>query len=195
MANSKYEQARAVKEQGRREVDMTSIKTSSVKRGYKKVKKSPILIVIVVFLVLGAVAGFFIAKNSCVFYMNDYFVNDVVASEVDYVYVDMSVHKQQLIEADKKTAIPVGVTTEQVYSTMKLKDCGVTAKFLGVDITDSVKVKYYYREDISHNMVEVSAVDVKTAGVYYIEYTSSHFAYKDIKLIRTIIVTEVEVDG
>lgn len=195
MADPKYEKARAVKQSSRREVDTGSIKTSSVKRGYKKIKKSPILIIIAVFLILGATAGFFVAKFTCTFHMNEYKVNGVNSQEADYVYVDMSAHKDNLIDADKKSASPTGVTTGQVYSTMKLEDCGVTAKFLGLDITNTVTVKYYYREDISHEMIQVSSVDVKTAGVYYIEYTSSHFAYKDIKLIRTIIVTEVEVDG
>ena len=127
--------------------------------------------------------------------MNAYNVNGVASTEVDYVYVDMSAHKEQLKEEDKKKEHPVGVTTGQVYSTMKLEDAGVTAKFLGFDITDTVTVKYYYREDISHDMVQVSAVDVQVAGVYYIEYTSSHFAFKNIKLIRTVVITEVEVDG
>ena len=195
MAQSKYEQARAVKQSSRRDFDMGSINSSSARKGYKKVKKSPILLIITIFLILGAVGGFFLARSTCEFYMNDYKVKGVTSAEVDYVYVDMSSHKEQLIEIDKASDHPVGVTTGQVYSTMTLEDGGVTAKFFGTDISDSVSVKYYYREDISQDMIEVSSIDVKTAGVYYIEYTSSHFAYKNIKLIRTIVVTEVEVDG
>ena len=195
VAGSKYEQARAVKQSGRRDIDTGSISSSSARRGYKKLKKSPLLLIIAIFLSLGAVGGFFLAKSSCVFYMNEYKVNGAKSTEIDYIYVDMSAHKNKLVEADKASGHPVGVTTGKVYSTMILEDGGVTASFLGIDITDSVTVKYYYREDISHDMVQVSAIDIKTAGVYYIEYTSSHFAYKNVKLIRTIIVTEVEVDG
>ena len=190
MADSRYEQARAVKKSNRSEANV-NIKSSSVKRGYKKIKKSPLLIVIAVFLCLGIVAGFFVSRETCSFYMNDYKVNGVSSVEADYVYVDMTMHKQQLIASLGAESFTMG----QVYSTLDLKDGGVTAKFLGMDISDSVTVKYYYREDISHEMVAVSSIDVQTAGVYYIEYTTSHFAYKNVKLIRTIIITEVEVDG
>lgn len=192
MAQARYEQARAIKKNSGREVEASSISSSSVKKSYKKIKKSPVLIIAVVFMILGALGGFFIAKSTCSFYMNEYKINGKVAEESDYIVVDMSEYKQQL---ENSLGINAGVTTSQVYSTMNLEDSGVTAKFLGVDITNSITIKYYYREDISHDIVEVSSVDVKTAGVYYIEYTSSHFAYKNTKLIRTIIVTEVEVDG
>ena len=50
MADARYEQARAVKKDGNKGVDVSSINGSSVRKVYKKVKKSPILIVIVVFL-------------------------------------------------------------------------------------------------------------------------------------------------
>jgi len=192
--DKRYEQARATKVSGKSEFDSDSIKGSTVRKGYRKIKKSPLLIIIAVSLIVGIVAGFFITKSTSAFKMNGYSVNGISATEVDYVVVDMTTHKDNLVDADQKGA-KVGVSMDQVYATMNLVDGGVTAKFLGMDITDTVTVKYYYREDISHDMKEVSKIDVSTAGVYYIEYTSSHFAYKDVVLIRTIIVTGVEVDG
>lgn len=195
MAEQRYEQARATKVSTKRDYDGGGWSKSDAKRATRKIKKSPLLIVIALSLVVGIVGGFFLTKATTTFKMNNFYVGGVASAEVDYVLVDMTSHKERIIDADQKSGTPVGVTTDMVYQTMKLKDEGVTAKFFGKDISDTVTVKYYYREDISHDKREVSGIDVSTAGVYYIEYTSSHFAHKNTTLIRTIIVTEVEVDG
>ena len=195
MAEKRYEQARATRVSGNHEFDTDGVNKSSMKRASRKIKSSPLLIVIAVSLVVGVVCGFFFARGTSAFTMNDYTVNGVVAPEADYVVVDMTAHKEKLVDEDQKSGTPVGVTMGQVYSTMKLNDGGVCAKFLGKDISNTITVKYYYREDISHDKIEGTGIDVSTAGVYYIEYTSSHFAYKNVTLIRTIIVTGVETDG
>ena len=73
-----------------------------------------------------------------------------------------------------------------------LDDEGVTCKIFGIDLSKSVSVKYFYREDITKDATEVENINLDVAGVYYIEYTSSNFLYKNTTLIRTVIVSEVE---
>jgi len=182
-----YSRARATKK-------TTSINNTTVsKRNQKKVlttiKKSPILIVAVLFLIIGIAGGFFAYKSLSFFEMNTYLVNGVASEEIDYIIVDVSTIKEEALNTN------ANVTMDQIYSSINLEDKHVKCKFFGVDVSDSVSTKYYYREDISHDVKEVNSIDVTTAGVYYIEYTSNFFAFKNKTLIRTIIVTEVENDG
>lgn len=159
----------------------------------KSILKSPLLLIITIALVVGAVGGFFLSKSTSTFVMNDYFVNGVKAEELDYVTVEVDNYKQSLLQEFETNGTEFKM--ENVYNTLQLKDNGVTIKFLGKDISSTVKTRILYREDITHDPVEVSKIDVAVAGVYYIEYTSTHFAYKGTTLIRTIVVKGVEVDG
>jgi hypothetical protein len=186
--NDRWAAARAAKERKRLDSDITLSKRQQ-KKAVNTVKKSPVLIVVVIALIIGAVAGYFAFTFLSPFEMKDYYVNNVKSSEKDYVIVDMSDLKE-----DYKTANPEG-SLEDFYSSINLKDDGFDCKFFGIDISDTVKTKYYYREDISHDHRETDKIDLKTPGVYYIEYSSSHFAFKNKVLIRTIIITEVENDG
>ena len=192
MAEKNYDKARAYKSSSanKAEVDAGSINTRKTKKHAKKIWKSPLLLIIAITTIVGLVGGFFLTKFTSKFEMNKFYVAGVESSEVDYVEVDVSAHKETLEQSAGSS-----VTTEQAYATLGLTDKGVTIKFLGMDISKTVKTRYLYREDITHEVQEVNKVDVSVAGVYYIEYTSSHFAYKNVTLVRTIIVTGVEVDG
>ena len=72
---------------------------------------------------------------------------------------------------------------------------GVEVSFFGKSLKSDVKRVLYYREDKSHDIVEVEFIDLEKSGIYYEEYTVDHFAFRNSKLIRTIIVTGVENDG
>lgn len=181
--------ARAAKERKSLETKDINLTKRQKNKAVNTVKKSPVLIVIVIALILGLVAGFFAFTLLSPFEMKDYKVNGVVSSEKDYVIVDMLD-----IKGDYLAIHPDG-SMEDIYASIELLDEGYECKFFGVDVSDSVTTKYYYREDISHDQEEVDKIDVTNAGVYYIEYKSSHFAFKNKVLIRTIIVTEVENDG
>jgi len=143
----------------------------------------------VIFLIIGAVGGFFAYKNLSSFSMNYYKVNGVASAENDYVIIDMLEIKENYLKINPSAEM------EEIYNSINLEDSSVICKFFGIDKSDSVSVKYLYREDISHDTKEVNKVDVRVPGVYYVEYTSSFFAFKNVTLIRTIIVTEVENDG
>jgi len=189
MAEDRWAAARAAKERKRLEGLDVNLSKRQQKKAINKVKKSPVLIVIVVSLILGLVAGFFAFHFLSTFEMKDFKINGATASEKDYVIVDMLYIKGDYLSLHPEASM------EDIYSSIELKDEGFNCKFFGMDIRDSVTKKYYYREDISHDTNEVDGIDVETAGVYYIEYKSSHFAFKNKTLIRTIIVTEVENDG
>lgn len=184
-----YSKARAKKTSSSKVSTNSSISKSDAKKVASKVKKSPILIVVVLALIIGAAAGWFAYDYLSGFEMAAFSVCGVECSESDYVIVDVSTLKEEYLKID------ADATMEEIYASINLKDDGVVCKFFGVDVSSTVTTKYYYREDISHDVKEVSGIDVQTAGVYYIEYTSSHFAFKSTTLIRTVIVTEVENDG
>ena len=180
--------ARAAKERKRLEGDINLSKRQK-RKAVNTVKKSPVLIIIVIALIIGALAGFFGFTFLSPFDMKDFYVNNIKSSEKDYVVVDMLDLKEDYVLANPDKDM------ESFYASINLKDDGFVCKFFGFDISNTVKTKYYYREDISNDPVETDKIDVTTAGVYYIEYTSSHFVFKNKTLIRTIIVTEVENDG
>ena len=182
-----YSRARATKKTITKST--SNLSNKSTKKAMKAIKKSPILIVAVLFLIVGVAGGFFAFKMLSLFEMNSYFVNGVESAEKDYVIVDVSAIKESFLLNNPDA------TMDEIYAAINLEDKSVSCKFFGLDIVDTVTTKYYYREDISHNTTEVEKVDIEKPGVYYIEYTSSHFAYKNKILIRTIIITEVENDG
>ena len=72
---------------------------------------------------------------------------------------------------------------------------GVEVSFFGKSLKDDGKRVIYYREDKSHDISEVEFIDLEKSGIYYEEYTVDHFAFRNSKLIRTMIVTGVENDG
>ena len=193
-SENSYERARAYRSDERRQTaDQPSISKSKAKRQAKKIIKSPLLLVIVITSIIGILGGYFLTKALCTFELNEYYVSGTIAAEKDYVIVDVSAHKEKREDAALKAGQEI--TMEEIYSSLGLVDKGASIKFMGVDVSDSVVVNYYYREDISHETKKTDKIDVSVPGVYYIEYTSSHFAFKNVKLIRTVIVTGVEIDG
>ena len=75
------------------------------------------------------------------------------------------------------------------------KEQGATLKVLGKDLSEEVKLSYYYREDISYDATACDGVDTSVAGYYYAVYTNDTIFYKNVQLIRTIEVLRVEDDG
>ena len=185
-----YSKARATKKSAEISAGKGSnLSKKEQKKVAKTIKKSPILIVAVVFLLIGLVGGFFAFKFLSPFEMLGFKVNGNLALENDYIIVEMSELKDEYFKQNPTAEM------EEFYASVSIEDLGFECKFFGVDMSKSVTQKYYYREDVSHETVEVSEIDIETPGVYYIEYKSSHFAFKNKTLIRTIIVTGVENDG
>lgn len=185
-----YSKARATKSSK----EFSSNKGSNLsKRQQNKVKKtilkSPVLIVSLLFLIIGVAGGFYAFKFLSPFEMKGYKVNGVACAENDYVVIEMQELKDDYFAKNSQAEM------EDFYASISIEDLGFECKFFGVDMSNTVKTKCYYREDISHSAVETDKIDIETPGVYYIEYTSSHFAFKNKTLIRTIIVTGVENDG
>ena len=183
-----YSRARATKKSSSVQVN-TNVSKRSSKKAVNTIKKSPILMLVFICLIIGVAGGFLAFKTFSTFEMNTFIINGVASAEVDYIVIDMTKIKEEFLKIDEDA------TMDEIYTSISLKDNLTTCKFFGADITDTVKIKYYYREDISQDAQETDKIDVKTPGVYYIEYTSSHFAFKNKTLIRTIIVTGVENNG
>ena len=182
----KYSKSRATKKSSSIGVNISA---KQQKKVAKTIKKSPLLTLAIIFLIVGAVGGFFAYKTLSLFAMNTFTINGVASAENDYVIVDLMEIKSSYLQANPTAKM------EDVYASITLHDNSVNCKFFGMDKTDTITIKYFYREDISHDAKQVEGIDVKTPGVYYVEYTSSFFAFKNSTLIRTIIVTEVENDG
>lgn len=182
-----YSRSRATKK--KTSINTTVKSNNKVKKATKFIKKSPLLMLAFVFLIIGVASGFFAYKILSPFKMNTFTINGIASAENDYVIIDLLEIKENYLSENPQAKM------EEIYNSIILKDNLVTCKFLGMDKTESISIAYFYREDISHDVKEVEGIDVKIPGVYYVEYTSSFFAFKNTTLIRTIIVTEVENDG
>ena len=179
--------ARAQK--SKKQIEKIDLSAGSTKKLSKAFKKSTLLFVSVIFLVIGVVGGFFAFSKLSHFEMNSFVVNGQTGQELDFVTIDISAIKEEL-EKDGTS-----VTMEELFSSIKIEDNGVKCTVFGMDLSDTISTKVFYREDISFDAQEVEKIDLQTAGVYYVQYTSSHFLYKSRSLIRTIVVTGVEIDG
>ena len=179
---------RATKKSVTAEVQIPSGKKS--KKQIKKALRYPAALIVAAFLIVGAVAGYFVATKTTYFTLLPYKVDGVISEEGDYVCVDLSEKRAALEEQGKKAD-----TAKEIADELKIEDDGYEIKFLGSSVADTVSKKLLYREDLSEDAREVDEIDFSKAGTYYIEYTSSHFAFKNLKLIRTIFVTGVEENG
>ncbi len=179
---------RATKKSVTAEVQIPSGKKS--KKQIKKALRYPAALIVAAFLIVGAVAGYFAATKTTYFTLLPYKVDGVTSQEADYVCVDLSEKRAALEEQGKKAD-----TAKEIADELKIEDDGYEIKFLGSSVADTVSKKLLYREDLSEDAREVDEIDFAKAGTYYIEYTSSHFAFKNLKLIRTIFVTGVEENG
>lgn len=77
----------------------------------------------------------------------------------------------------------------------KYTELGVKCIAFGKDVSKNYKVKYYYRNDLTEEEVEVEGVDTSKEGIYYAVYTSPSKKYSSVKLIRNIIVLKGEDNG
>ena len=73
-------------------------------------------------------------------------------------------------------------------SHMTYEELGIKCVAFGQDVTDSITIKYLYREDIHHDIQEVSGVNPDKVGFYYVVYTSSNIKYRTVQLVRNVIV-------
>ena len=187
MANKDYSKARATKSESSRNVERgkVNITDGQKKKAVKKIKKSPLLMISLIFLVIGLVGGYFAFTKLSSFEMQGFSVNGVASEEKDYVEIDMTDLEEKYSQEKSD------YTMAEFYESIILEDGGTTCKFFGVDVSKTVSVKYYYREDISQEAEFVEGIDLTKSGVFYVEYTSSHFMFKNSKLIRTIVVTGV----
>lgn len=129
-------------------------------------KKSGLAVaVVVIFLILGVVGGFFGIKYA---FRNDTFSMISYENGLDDITVGANEDVKEYVEL------------------------GATCISFGKDCTDEIIVKYYYRADLSEDKVEVSEVDETKAGMYYAVYTTTATRYKTIELIRNITVTGAE---
>ena len=173
---------RAAKKSVTAEIEIPGGKKS--KKQLKKAMRYPAA------LIIGAVAGYFAATKTTYFALLPYKVDGVASQEIDYVCVDLSEKRAALEEQGKKAD-----TAKEIADQLKIEDDGFEIKFLGSSVADTVSKKLLYREDLSEDAKEVAEIDFSRAGTYYVEYTSTHFAFKNLKLIRTIFVTGVEENG
>ena len=191
-----YNKSRAVKKQQETKSIDTDVLSKRQKRKIKtKIKNSTILLIVAITLVIGVATGFLLQKFTSSFVMNNFYVNGVVSEEKDYVFIDLTQVKEKLENTKALSGDDTPVTITEVSSSVKLEDEGASLKFFGINKNKAIKTRILYREDISHDVVEVSKIDLNVAGVYYIEYSTTHFSYKNVKLIRTVVVTGVEIDG
>ena len=72
------------------------------------------------------------------------------------------------------------------------KELGVKCIAFGKDVSDSVQIKYLYREGLTQDTKEVDKITKDIAGIYYVVYTSSNIKYKKVHLVRTVTVYRVE---
>lgn len=148
------------------DINLNNVKLS--KKDKNKIKKSlkkPIIIFAVVFFIIGCIGGYFAYNFICgedCFVMNEYFANNV----------DCTIGKNETFtEYEEKGA-----------------KCVAFKK----DISNLVKIEYFYREDMLEDEVKVDKIDVEKAGIYYVVYTINNIKYSNVKLIRNVIVVREE---
>ena len=126
----------------------------------KSFKKMNILLA-VVFLAVGVLAGFFGLKLA---FSKDTFKLNAGEMKNEIMYIG----------------------AEEAYQ--EYKELGVTCISFGKDYSKEYTVKYYYRADLTEEAVEVQEVDETKPGMYYAVYTTKAPRYKSVTLIRNIAV-------
>ena len=90
--------------------------------------------------------------------------------------------------ADRKIDLVIGAD-EAMTDYVEL---GVNCVAFGKNISAKVNIAYFYREDITHDPKPVAAIDPNIDGVYYVVYTTDHWRYKNVQLIRNVFVCRKE---
>ena len=149
-----YEKEQPRKKEYRYEKDL--------KQAAKSMKKSAVAwVVVLLFLIVGAVGGFFAHKLA--------FKNDVY---------------QMVTYANGQADVYIGADEDiQTYT-----ELGVKCISFGKDVSNECTVKYYYRTDLTEDQIEVAKVDETKPGIYYAVYSNTSKKYKSVTLIRNIIV-------
>ena len=161
-----YEKEQPKKKTYSYEKEATRKKEYSYEKDFKKaaksMKKSAIAwVVVILFLILGVVGGFFAHKLA--------FKDDVY---------------QMVTYANGQADVYIGSDEElQTYT-----ELGVKCISFGKEVSNECTVKYYYRADLTQDQVEVSEVDETKPGIYYAVYSNTSKKYKSVTLIRNIIV-------
>lgn len=75
------------------------------------------------------------------------------------------------------------------------QEFGVKVISFGTDYSDSYKVEYFYRYELTDEKQKVDKVDETKPGIYYAVYTTDALRYKSVTLIRNIIVIGGEDDA
>lgn len=166
MSNLDNAKATVVKRNSGKQKSKSKKSKVSVDKGQlKHFLKKPIVLCAIFFLIVGLIGGYF-AVNSLT--KNDCFVmNAYFDGEVDIV---------------------IGSNTEnETYI-----EQGVKCVSFNKDISSDVKIEYYYRKDLAEDYKLVTKVDENEAGIYYVVYTINNIKYKNVKLIRNVIVTKGE---
>ena len=128
-------------------------------------KMGLIWIVAVLFVVIGAVGGFFAIKYA--------FKDDTFA-----------------MTAYQNGSIDIVIGEDEEFKTYE--ELGAKCISFGKNHSSDVTITYYYRADLSEAQVKVDKVDETKAGMYYAVYTTKASRYKSVTLIRNIYVMEVE---
>lgn len=151
----------------------------------KELKKNPIALICgILFLVIGSVLGIFGYK---LITTNDkYFMND-------YQYTSNKVNTNG--ETARELYGDMGSEVAILFVEEEYVELGVTCICFGVDKSQEVTTKYYYREDISYDAIEVNSIDTSISGFYYVCYFNDTLKYSNVELIRNVIVVEVENNG
>ena len=129
----------------------------AAKKGFKKMN----LLIAVVFLAVGVLAGFFGLKFA---FSNDTFELNAGTMKNEIMFIG----------------------ADEAYQ--KYEELGVTCVSFGKDYSKDVTIKYYYRTDLTEEVKEVSKVDETIPGMYYAVYTTNAPRYKSVTLIRNIAV-------
>lgn len=158
-----YSKMKATKQTKRQKssapVSVSKSDANKVKRSLGKLGISWILVF--VFLIVGIGCGFLINKFA--------FKNDTY---------------EMITYSNGLTDICIGKDEEfKTYTEM-----GVKCVAFGKDQTHYCMVNYYYRDDMTNDEIQVYKIDENVPGIYYAVYTTSHFKYKSVTLIRNIIV-------
>ena len=137
-----------------------------LQKAARSMKKSSISwLVVILFLIIGVVGGFFAHKYA--------FVNDTY---------------YMVAYADGKTDITIG--EDEAYQAYT--ELGVKCVSFGKDLSGECTVTYYYRSDLTSEKVKVDKVDETIPGMYYAVYSTNASKYKSVTLIRNILVMREE---
>ncbi len=156
----------------KRSYDDVSISRSSARKAKRVAKKINANWFIVILVLVVSVVGGYFAHNLA-------FKNDVY----------------EMVAVGKEVDIVIGGMEEGAAQTYT--EPGVKCIAFGKDYSKECTVKYFYRNDLTEDQVEVSVSEINASkpGIFYAIYECPAAKYKTVKLIRNIIVLGGEDNG